>query len=160
MTTRLTRKQFWPMAKAPATKPRKNIEDGIQMDFMRWADEHAVLASRLHGNLFIRIPNGGRRSRWAGQRSVLMGEKKGVPDLLLPLMRGGYGALWIELKAPKGVTSLEQREWIATLRSLGYACCVCYSLDEAIKQTERYLMLDAKWGNDSVWRLVGAILSR
>ena len=41
-----------------------------------------------------------------------MGVKSGVPDLMLPIPKGGYHGLFIELKKEVGgITSKEQIDW-------------------------------------------------
>ncbi len=51
------------------------------------------------------------------------GVKRGVPDVCLPLARGGYCGWWGELKrygdAPSDL-STEQKEWLALLSEQGY----------------------------------------
>ena len=40
------------------------------------------------------------------------GVKRGVPDICLPVSRGKYHGLYIEMKAGKNKPSKEQKEWI------------------------------------------------
>lgn len=55
-----------------------------------------------------------------GARLKAEGVKPGVSDLLLPLRRGGYGSLWIELKAPGKKPSKVQQEWMDRMNEAGY----------------------------------------
>lgn len=66
------------------------------------------------------IPNGGRRSPREGARLKAEGVKPGVSDLLLPLRRGGYAGLWLEMKAPGEKPSKMQREWLDRMARAGY----------------------------------------
>ena len=44
------------------------------------------------------IPNEGKRSKSNGAELVRQGLKKGVPDICLPVPRGKYHGLYIEMK--------------------------------------------------------------
>lgn len=76
------------------------------------------------------------------------GVKAGVPDINLPVARGGYHGLYIELKAGKNKTTRKQEEWIAALRQQGYHVSVCYGWEEAKETIENYL--DEKPGRKEV----------
>lgn len=77
------------------------------------------------------------------------GMKKGYPDLFLPVARGGYHGLFIELKANyrmgtkqvKGRVSKEQLEWLEKLNNEGYKAVVAYNADGAISIIKEYLGL-------------------
>lgn len=71
-----------------------------------------------------------------------MGVKAGVPDLFLPVPRGGCHGLFIELKAPYGRLSDYQRGWLESLKASGYAVSVCYGYDEARRDILQYLALE------------------
>ena len=81
------------------------------------------------------IPNGGKRAIKTAVALKKQGVKRGVPDMCLPVPRGGFNGLYIELKRVKGGTvSDEQREWIAALNTQGYKAIVCHGAEEAIEQ--------------------------
>lgn len=84
-------------------------------------------------------PNGGLRTIQEGVRLKAEGVQKGVPDLCLPLPRHGFAGLYLELKAPGGTTSPEQRDWIAFLAAVGYAVAVAWSTDEAFEIVATYV---------------------
>lgn len=68
------------------------------------------------------------------------GLHNGVPDLWLPVGRGGYGFLAIEMKRPDGETSKDQDEYIKLLDKLGGGfVTVCRDYDDAIQTIEWYL---------------------
>lgn len=68
------------------------------------------------------------------------GEKAGVPDICLPVPRGGYHGLYIELKRVQGGRiSAEQMAWIQDLRAQGYQALVCKGFDEARRCLCEYL---------------------
>lgn len=85
------------------------------------------------------IPNGGSRHPAEAARLKAQGVKAGVPDLCIPVARGGFHSLYIEMKAPKGRVSEKQREWLALLREQGMRAIVCYGADNAIKAIEAYM---------------------
>ena len=86
----------------------------------------------------VHIPNEGKRSLSYAARMKKMGLRRGFPDLLVPLARGGYHGLFIEMKYGKNKTTKEQKEWLERLSAEGYACAVCYNAAEAIKTIENY----------------------
>lgn len=90
--------------------------------------------------LMYHIPNGGSRSKSEAGRFRAEGVKAGVPDICLPVARGGYHGLYIELKRVKGGrVSTAQQGWIAALRDQGYYACVCKGWDDAAGAIKAYL---------------------
>lgn len=90
--------------------------------------------------LLFKINNEGSKNSLDGYQNQLEGVLKGVSDYFLPLPKGKYHGLWVELKRTKGgKVSPEQLEWIGLMRENGYAAGVCYGADHAIKVIERYL---------------------
>ena len=86
------------------------------------------------------IPNGGKRAIKTAVALKKQGVKRGVPDICLPVARGGYHGLYIELKRQKGGTVSEtQKEWIAALNTQGYKAIICHGAEEAIEQIRGYL---------------------
>ena len=95
--------------------------------------------------LMIHIPNEGKRSQAAGARLKSVGLRKGVPDLFLPVPKGKFHGLWIEMKRLKGSkTSKEQKEWIDALNGQGYFAAVCFGWVEAKETIERYMKGEGK----------------
>lgn len=90
--------------------------------------------------LIIHIPNEYDGGAIRGRIRKLMGVKKGVSDILLPLPTKSHHGLWLELKRREGSReSSEQRWWINKMRSLGYAAYFCYGCDDAIRKVSDYL---------------------
>lgn len=111
-------------------------------------EEQATLfhmaAMRLHKYpelaLLYHIPNGGLRSKSEAGRMRHEGVKSGVPDICLPVARGGFHALYIELKRTKGgKVSENQKHWISALTAAGNCAAVCYGWQEAWTLIENYL---------------------
>lgn len=89
--------------------------------------------------LLFHIPNGGYRNIATAKRLKAEGVKSGVPDLLLPIARGGYHGLFLEVKTKGGVVSNNQKWWLNTLREQGYLASVAYSFDEVVEVIKKYL---------------------
>lgn len=79
------------------------------------------------------IPNGGERNVKVAARMKAEGVRPGVLDIFLPLSRGGYHGLFIEMKKPgkKSATSPEQKKRIEELRADGYGAVVCDHWEQA-----------------------------
>jgi hypothetical protein len=110
-----------------------------QEALFRWAafarGKHPELALLYH------IPNGGSRHKLEAANMKRQGVRAGVPDLCLPVPRGGYGALYIELKRTRGGRlNSEQENWLEMLRTAGNAAVVCYGWEDAKAQIEAYLV--------------------
>jgi len=89
--------------------------------------------------LLYAIPNGGERHPAVAIRLKAEGVKAGVPDLCLPVARGGYHGLYIELKSWEGKLSAEQRRWLADLEGQGYRAVMCRGWEAAQRLIETYL---------------------
>ena len=90
--------------------------------------------------LLVHIPNGGLRNMPEAVRFKAEGVRKGFPDVILPVARGAFHSLAIELKRRKGGTvSPEQRAWLAALKEQGWCAAVCRGAAEAITVIEEYL---------------------
>ena len=107
-----------------------------QIALFHWAQYNEGRFPELQ--LMYHIPNEGKRSARQGAELKAMGLRTGFPDICLPVKRNGCGALYIELKAPRGHISTEQKLWIKRL-NIGNAACVCYGWEAAAKVIENYL---------------------
>lgn len=108
--------------------------------FMRWCR----FSERMHPEIesLYHIPNGGARDVQTGFWLKKEGVKSGMPDYCLPVMRGGYGALYIELKRKDGgQLSDTQRAMHHRLRR-NYNCVrVCNGWESARNAVLEYLEL-------------------
>lgn len=78
------------------------------------------------------IPNGGSRNAIEARHLKEQGVKPGIPDIFLPVARGGYHGLYIEMKRRKGGrVSIEQKKMLLALRAQGYRVEVCRGWEEA-----------------------------
>lgn len=91
--------------------------------------------------LLFAIPNAGKRSIGAAAYMRSEGLKSGVPDVCLPVPRGEYGALYIEMKTIKGKVSPNQAAWVADLQAAGNKVEVCRTYEDAVKALSDYLRL-------------------
>lgn len=100
----------------------------------------AAWKPELH--LMHAIPNGGKRDIRTAAKLKAEGVKPGVPDIFLPVAKGGFHGLYIELKRRKGGTlSKAQEAWIRALMAQGYLCAVCHGWEAARAEIERYMAM-------------------
>ncbi|MCL2596246.1 MAG: VRR-NUC domain-containing protein [Paludibacter sp.] len=85
------------------------------------------------------IPNGGQRNAIVAAKMKAEGVLSGTPDLCIPVAKGGYHALYIELKVGKNKPTNNQISVMEKLQNEGYKCEVCYSFDEFQKIVAEYM---------------------
>ena len=136
-----------PVSKMPV--PTESVE---QQCLFRWAAYNRGKMPEL--NLMFHIPNGGKRGKCEAGRFRAEGVKAGVPDICLPVARGGKHGLFIEMKRRRGGrVSGEQEAWMEALGKEGYAAVVCRGWEEAAKALTRYLSGKKEVGADVVYGL-------
>ena len=109
-----------------------------QTELIKWAKARAATLPELE--MLVAVPNGEKRNPITGAKLKAQGVKPGFPDLFLPVPRGIYCGLAIEMKrCTGGRLSPEQRDWLERLQAQGYAAVVCNGADEAIAVIENYL---------------------
>lgn len=118
---------------------RIDNEAGAQETLFSWAQYQYAKYPEL--TLLYHIPNGGKRDARTAANLKRQGVKAGVPDLHLPVARGGYHGLYIELKVGKNKTTQLQNKWLDDLGKQGYLAIVCYGWQEAAEQLINYLEL-------------------
>jgi hypothetical protein len=94
--------------------------------------------------LIYHVPNGGQRHKLVAIKLKEQGVKAGVPDLVLPMARGGYFGLYLEFKATvpnDAAVSASQHAWIRQLNEQGYLAIVCRGHFDAMEQIRAYLLL-------------------
>lgn len=122
-------------AKTPAPSEAQE-----QMALMAWAEWQRAAHPEL--KLLHHIPNGGSRGKAEAGRFKAMGVKAGVPDLCLPVARGGFHGLYIELKRERtGKASAVQVGWFEALREQGYCVTLCHGWVAASEAIVDYLAL-------------------
>lgn len=112
-------------------------ESEEQQALFQWAEMMKKRFPEL--SLLYHIPNGGARSKGTAGRLKAEGVKSGVPDVCLPVARGKYHGLYIEMKVGNNKPTQNQIIWIDALINQGYQAKVCYGWQEASNVIERYL---------------------
>lgn len=121
-----------------APKRTEHAEAVTLMKAVRYAEgKHPEL------RLLFAVPNGGDRHPAVAAKMKAEGVKAGVPDYLLPVARGGFHGLAIELKTATGSASREQKGWLADLRAQGYRAEVCKGWQQAFDTLTDYLSKEA-----------------
>jgi hypothetical protein len=70
--------------------------------------------------------------------------KKGLPDIVIPIPKGPYHSMYIELKITKSSpsrTSAEQINYVDRLNSLGHYAIVLKGFNNTVNEIEKYLRL-------------------
>ena len=113
--------------------------------------EQAALIKELElrfpkaARLLYHVPNGGHRHKLVAIKLKAQGVRAGVPDLVLPMARGGYFGLYIEFKAMPpfdAEVSASQHAYIQALNEQGYLAVVCRGHVDALEAIRAYLLQD------------------
>ena len=116
------------------------LEEDEQIALFQWAE--LMLHKYPELSLMYHIPNEGKRSLATGGRLKAMGLKKGVPDICLPVPRGKYHGLYVEMKREiGGKLTEEQYRWLKDLDKQGYAVTLCHGWRKAVVEIETYLKI-------------------
>lgn len=115
-----------------------------QKNLIKWCKLNKNKYQNL--DLIFAIPNGNVLSylnRNIAMRSMnkmkLEGLTKGIPDLFLPVAKGEFHGLFIEMKRIKNsTTSKEQKEKIEALNNQGYKAVICKGFEGAKKVILEY----------------------
>lgn len=108
-----------------------------QAALFTWARAQSAATPELR--LMYAIPNGGHRHKATAGRLKAEGVKAGVPDVCLPVARGPWHGLYLEMKAGKNRPTEKQRAWLSALSAEGYATAVAYGFEEAQRTVSAYL---------------------
>ncbi len=117
----------------------ESCEEIEQINLFRWAEFAESVYPEL--KLMYHVPNEGKRSAIAGKRLKQAGLKPGVPDIVLPVARGGYIVLYIELKYGRNKATENQKMWLRRLRDQRHLTAVCYGWEQAKDLIEAYMKL-------------------
>lgn len=125
-------------------------EHAEQVALMTWARIMAVTGRHPELAYLTAVPNFSGRLGNAppiaairqAQRLKKEGRRKGYPDLLLDVARGGYHGWRGEMKREKGGTvSMEQKAWHIWLQAQGYRVDVCKGSEAMQAALVAYLTL-------------------
>lgn len=115
-------------------KPEHELQVAIVNRSMALAGEFPEILL-LHA-----IPNGDFRGWGVGTKLKAEGVIPGVPDLCMPVARGGFHGFYLELKKSGGRVSDDQWEFMEALHEQGYFVRVTNHLQTALEIIQNYLM--------------------
>ncbi len=133
----------------PATmtlfKPKRARAKPVDREGLEQAALLAEVALRYPTafKLIYHVPNGGHRHKAVAAKLKGQGVKAGVPDLVLPMARGGYFGLYIEFKALPpfdAAVSPSQDAYLQALTDQGYLAIVCRGHIDALEAIRAYLL--------------------
>lgn len=127
-------------AKGAARKKPVLVESHIQQSFITWCNMKVLSGEYPELALIMSIPNGAIQPRMR-KRQIAEGMQVGAPDLFLPVARGGYHGLFVEVKSPDGRLSLQQVEMHRKLTAGKYFLAVCRNLADFIEVIRQYLTI-------------------
>lgn len=116
---------------------RRRSEDTEQEVVIQWVRMNSGKWPEL--SLLHHIPNGGSRGKSEAARFKRMGVLAGVADLHLPVARGPWHGLYIEMKYGEGRLSNSQKDFLKLAAEQGVYCIVCYSAEDAIEVIRQYV---------------------
>jgi hypothetical protein len=141
---------------------RNNREHDLQVSIFEWAEMQKGKFPELA--LLFAVPNAAKRSPRQGAYMKAEGMKAGVPDIWLPVARGGFHGLVIEVKPEHtpGVTTktyptAEQKDWIERLNTEGYLARICYGFVEIYSLILDYLGEHVRVSVDKEWERLNKI---
>ena len=108
---------------------------------LKWTQQATIRAKWPELSLLFHVPNERHCTPQQGKNLQRMGVKRGVPDLCLPVPRGQYNGLFIEMKTESGRTTDDQEWWGERLLAQGYMWEVCHGWESAVRVLEWYMTL-------------------
>ncbi len=131
------------ITRRPATprKPRRSPEHQEQAALIEWARNPAVVAKYPGIDLLSCSLNGVKLSKAQAGKAKAAGMLAGEHDLRLPVARGRYVGLSIEMKAGRNKPTEDQLWYGERLADEGWMVRYCWSWAEAQQIIEYYLTL-------------------
>lgn len=108
---------------------------------IKWTQQPQIRKKYPDLKLLYHVANERKCTPKQGAFLKRMGLRKGVPDLHLPVAKGEYHSLYIEMKDETGATSPDQEWWIREMMQKGNFCEVCHGWESAVRVLEWYLNL-------------------
>lgn len=105
-------------------------------DWVRWQEKKNPLLKTI-----FHVENERKCTPAQGARRKRKGVRAGIPDIIVPIPRGKYCGLVIELKTKNGKISKEQKEMLTLYEQLGHCIAILYSAEEAITFLKWYILL-------------------
>lgn len=110
-----------------------------QAALIKWTQQPSIRSRYPELKLLFHIKNETAEGAQRVGMDKALGVKKGVPDLCLPVPRGRYHGLYIEMKNESGKTSEAQDWWLGELKQTGHYATVCHGWKEAAAVLVGYL---------------------
>ena len=123
--------------RVPSASAWKHSEHDLQVQIVT----RSLALAESHPEILLlhAIPNGDFRGWGAGKKLKAEGVIPGVPDLCMPVARGGFHGFYMELKKSGGHVRSDQWEFMESLHSQGYFVRVCNSVGVALEIIQNYL---------------------
>jgi hypothetical protein len=112
-----------------------------QSALIEWARNPAVVRSLPGIELLSASLNGVHLSKSQAAKAKAAGMLAGELDLRLPVPRGGFVGLIIEMKHGRNKTTTEQEQYMARMVAEGHLAHVCYQWIEAREAIIAYLRM-------------------
>ena len=103
-------------------------ESALQQQIFNWYNNNYCLKNIEKRGMIFSIPNGGTRHLMEAMTLKATGLLKGASDLIVILPNGKI--MFVELKQPKGIQSLEQKDFESRVKILGFEYHIIKSLEE------------------------------
>ena len=123
----------------PEQLAKSGSEHAHQVALFAWAALNRIKYPELA--YMHAIPNGGLRDRITAAKLKAEGVKSGVSDVFLPVKRGAWSGLYIEMKKPGGKPTKEQLEFGQFALSQGFGFIVCDHWEKARDVIINYMEL-------------------
>lgn len=120
-------------------RPRKQPEHDEQCALFEWARNPAVERQYPAIKLMSCSLNGVKLTRAQSGKAKAAGMLKGESDVRLPVARGNWIGLIIEMKAGKNTATQEQLDYGSEMEAEGHQFHICYTWEDARLKIENYL---------------------
>lgn len=122
-------------------KRRAQPELESQINLFTWARNRLVLRKYPDLDLLSCSLNGVKLSKAQAGKAKAAGMLQGEHDIKLPVARGGYNGLSIEMKAGRNKPTAEQLWYAKRLQEEGWKVAFHWDWEDARDEIERYLAL-------------------
>jgi len=111
-------------------------ESREQIALFQWIRLHPKLK-----HIAYHVPNERKTSKISGFILKQLGVLSGVSDVVIPVARGGFHGMYIEMKSTKGRLSENQKSFLDNMTKEGYMAVCAHGFDSAKQFIEEYLKL-------------------
>ena len=111
-------------------------ESREQIALFQWIRLHPKLK-----HIAYHVPNERKTSKISGFILKQLGVLSGVSDVVIPVARGGFHGMYIEMKSTKGRLSDNQKSFLDNMAKEGYMAVCAHGFDSAKQFIEGYLKL-------------------